>query len=543
LEVPRSGPSDDYGFILDGEGPFPDPRSAWQPDGVEGLSRSVDHPAHVWKDGGFQAAPLSSGLIYELHTGTFTPAGTFEAVIEKLDHLLDLGVTHVELMPVNEFAGERGWGYDGVCLFAPHHAWGGPAGLKQLVEACHLRGLAVLLDVVYNHLGPSGNHLGRFAPYFNSSYSTYWGPAINFDGPDSDEVRRFFCDNARMWLRDYHFDGLRLDAVHAIRDASAHPFLEQIRQEVDQLSSELGRHFVLIAESDLNDPRLLWSRERGGFGLDAQWSDDFHHALHGILTGERRGYYSDFGTLADFCRAERQAYVYDGRYSKHRRRRHGRPPVDLDGRRFLAYAQNHDQVGNRALGERNSALMSEGRLKIAAALVMTSPFIPMLFQGEEWGASTPFLFFVDFNDQGLREAVRVGRRREFAAFGWKPEDIPDPVSEGTFLRSKLKWEESTAQPHAAILDWHRRLTSLRASEPALTDDRLELVDAAFDEARRWLRIDRGPISIACNLAPETQRVPLRPSQAIVLLCSDPRAVAADSTISLLPDTVAILKTV
>lgn len=308
-----TGPGSDYGFVLDGDGPFPDPRSACQPNGVHGLSRLVDHAAFHWTDSDFQPAPLSAAVLYELHVGTFTSVGTFAAAIEKLDHLVRLGVTHVELMPVAEFPGNRGWGYDGVDLFAPHHAYGGPEGLKRLVDACHARGLAVLLDVVYNHLGPSGNYLGKFAPYFTRRHSTPWGEAVNFDGPHSDEVRRYFCDNARMWLCDYHFDGLRLDAVDAILDTNAFPFLEQLAAEVRQLAAELSRQLVLIPESDHNDPRLLWPPERGGFGLDAQWSDDFHHALHALLTGERAGYYADFGTVADLAKALRNAYVYDGR--------------------------------------------------------------------------------------------------------------------------------------------------------------------------------------------------------------------------------------
>ena len=374
VAVDTTGPGSDYGFVVDGEGPFPDPRSPWQPTGVHGLSRVVDHSAYQWTDSGWQAPPLSSALVYELHVGTFTPDGTFDAVIGKLDHLVELGVTHVQLMPVNDFPGGHGWGYDGVDLFAPRHAYGGPDGLRRLVDVCHARRLAVLLDVVYNHFGPSGNYLARYAPYFTRRHITPWGDAVNFDGPDSDEVRRFFCDNALHWLRDYHVDGLRLDAVHTIVDASAQPFLEQLGREVKELESRLGRSLVVIPESDLNDPRLLWPHERGGFNLDAQWSDDLHHALHTVLTGERTGYYADFGTLADLAKALRNAYVYDGRYSRYRRRHHGRPPTGLSGHRFLGYLQNHDQVGNRARGERLSQLVSLGRLKIGAALVMTSGF-------------------------------------------------------------------------------------------------------------------------------------------------------------------------
>ncbi|HUE36243.1 MAG TPA: malto-oligosyltrehalose trehalohydrolase, partial [Candidatus Acidoferrum sp.] len=390
VEIPDANAGNDYGFILDGAGPFPDPRSVLQPQGVHKLSRLTDGDAFKWTDKKFQPPPLSSAVIYELHLGTFTPRGTFISAIEKLHHLASLGVTHVELMPVVEFSGDHGWGYDGVDLFAPHHAYGAPDDLKKLVDACHARGLAVILDVVYNHLGPAGNYLSKFGPYFTKKFSSAWGEGINFDGPDSGEVRRFFCDNALMWLRDFHFDGLRLDAVHGMVDTSATHFLEQLKLEVEKLSAQLGRHLALIPESDLNDPRLLWSRGCGGYQLDAQWSDDFHHALHTVLTGERDGYYSDFGTVANLAKSLRHAFVYDGEFSAHRRRVHGRSTDGLSGHRFLGYLQNHDQIGNRARGERSSHLMSAKKLKIGAALVLTSPFLPMLFQGEEWGASTPF---------------------------------------------------------------------------------------------------------------------------------------------------------
>jgi maltooligosyltrehalose trehalohydrolase len=414
--VPSGAPGLDYAFSLDGGEPLPDPRSPWQPRGVHAPSRLVDHQRFSWTDQRWQAPPLGSAVIYELHVGTFSPEGTFDGVIGRLEHLAGLGVTHVELMPVAEFPGVRGWGYDGVDLWAPHHAYGGPDGLKRLVDACHARGLAVLLDVVYNHLGPSGNYLGRFGPYFTSRFRTPWGDAMNFDGAGSDEVRRFVCDNARMWLRDYHVDGLRLDAVHAIADGSAVHILEQLAQEVEKLAASLGRHLVLIAESNLNDPRIVQPPSAGGYGIDAQWNDDFHHALHTVLTGERHGYYADFGRLADLATAFRRGFVYAGEYSVFRDRRHGRPAIGVSGNRFVVSAQNHDQVGNRALGERASLLMSEGRLHIAAALLLTSPFVPMLFQGEEWGASTPFLYFTDHAEPELVEAVRKGRCQEFAAF-------------------------------------------------------------------------------------------------------------------------------
>ena len=542
-EVAPAGPGDDYGFILDDEGPFPDPRSAWQPHGVHGLSRLVEHGAHVWTDAGWQAPPLSSAVVYELHLGTFTPEGTCAAAIERLDHLVGLGVTHVELMPVNEFPGKRGWGYDGAELFAPHHVYGGPDGLKRLVEACHARRLAVLLDVVYNHLGPDGNYLPKFAPCFTERHCSPWGRGLNFDGPDSDGMRRFFCDNALMWLRDYHFDGLRLDAVHAIIDTSAETFLEQLSIEVEQLEARLGRHLVLIAESDSNDPRLLWPRECGGSGLAAQWNDDFHHALHSVLSGERDGYYADFGALGDLAAALRHAYVYDGRYSAHRKRRHGRSTDGLSGHRFLAYSQNHDQIGNRVQGDRSSQFLSVGRLKIAAVLVLTSPFVPMLFQGEEWGATTPFLYFTDYQEAGLAAGARERRCREFAAFGWKPGEVPDPQACGSFEASKLDWTELKSGPHDDLLEWHRRLIKLRHDEPELTDGRKEAVQTRFSEAGRWLAVERGTLTVACNLGNAGQTIPLRAGEHRVIMASAPAGEKLRDQIQLPQDSVVILRMV
>jgi maltooligosyltrehalose trehalohydrolase len=540
-DVSAARPGTDYAFVLDGDKPLPDPRSPWQPYGVHGPSRVVDHGAFAWTDRHWQAKPLAAAVIYELHVGTFTPEGTFEAVIERLDHLVNLGVTHVELMPVNEFSGSRGWGYDGVDLYAPHHTYGGPDGLKRLVDACHARGMAVLLDVVYNHLGPAGNYLGRFGPYFTDRYATPWGQAVNLDGPDSDEVRRFFCDNALMWLRDYHVDGLRIDAVHAILDTSAVHFLEQLACEVDALEARLGRHLVLIAESDLNDPRVVWPPEIGGYGLDAQWSDDFHHALHTVLTGERGGYYADFGSLADVAKALERVFVYDGRYSVFRRRQHGRPPTRLSGHRFLGYLQNHDQIGNRAQGERSSHLMSPARLKVAAALVLTAPFVPMLFQGEEWGATAPFQYFTDHEDLELGQAVTQGRREEFAAFGWNPEAVPDPQAQETFERSKLDWDEREREPHVSLLDWHRRLIRLRREVPALSDGCLHRVRVRFDEQAQWLAVDRGPVTVACNLAGRAQHVPVCGEfSGSFLLASDPGIKVVPGGVELPPDSVAVL---
>ncbi len=490
----------DYAFAVDGNGPFPDPRSPWQPNGIHGFSRWVDHSLFKWTDAGWQQPPLGSAVIYELHLGTFTPEGTYEAAIGRLDHLVELGITHVELMPVAQFSGDRGWGYDGVDLYAPHQAYGGPEGLKRLVDACHQRGLAVLLDVVYNHLGPAGNYLSQFGPYFTDRYATPWGEAVNFDEQNSHEVRQFFIDNAVMWLQDYHFDGLRIDAVHAILDTSAIHFLEALASAVKNLETALGRHLVLIAESDLNDPRVIRSPAVGGYGIHAQWNEDFHHALHAVLTGETQGYYQDFGTLAQLAKVLTRGLVYDGCYSVYRRRCHGRPATGISGTRFVGCLQNHDQVGNRALGERTGRMLSPGLLKIGAALVMTSAFVPMLFQGEEWGASTPFLYFTDHQEPELGEAVKRGRRKEFAAFGWESEAIPDPQDEETFAHSRLNWEELQEENSRHMLAWHQSLISLRRRLSPLTDGEIGRVSVLFDETERWLIMTRGPVLVACNFA-------------------------------------------
>jgi maltooligosyltrehalose trehalohydrolase len=489
---------DDYAFVLDGGPPLPDPRSAWQPHGVHGPSRAVDHGAFAWSDSGWRGRELRDCVVYELHVGTFSEAGTLDGAIEHLAHLTELGVGAVELLPVAAFAGERGWGYDGVDFYAVHRAYGGPEALRRFVDACHATGLAVIMDVVYNHLGPDGNHLGRFGPYFSDRHRTPWGGAVNYDGADSDEVRRFAVDNALMWLRDYHCDGLRLDAVHAIVDTSALHILEELSTAVHRLSGELGRPLWVVAESDLNDPRIVNDVARGGYACDAQWSDDFHHALHATLTGERGGYYMDYGRVEDVALALGNVFVHPGAHSPFRRRRHGRAVGDLPATRFLGYMQDHDQVGNRAQGERSAALMSTGRLQIAASLVLLGPFVPMLFAGEEWAASTPFLYFTDHQDGELGRAVSDGRRREFAAFGWKPGDIPDPQDRATFARSVLRWDERACEPHATLLRWHRELISLRAGSPGLRDGDRSAVAVEHDEARRWLVMRRAGVTVACN---------------------------------------------
>jgi maltooligosyltrehalose trehalohydrolase len=533
----KIGPGIDYRFLLDGGSSMPDPRSPFQPYGVHGPSRTVDHTAFEWSDAGWQAPPLAAAIVYELHIGTFSPKGTFEGAIEYLDHLVDLGVTHVEVMPIVSFPGARGWGYDGVALYAPHASYGGPDGFRRFVNACHRHGLAVILDVVYNHLGPAGNYVRCYGPYFTDRHRTPWGDAVNLDGPGSDEVRRFLCDNALMWLRDYHVDGLRLDAVHAFIDSSAVHFLEQLATEVRCLEAALGRHLVLIAESDLNDPRIVQRPVAGGHGLDAQWSDDFHHALHTALTDERSGYYADFTGLTDVAAALERVFVYAGGFSVFRGRTHGRAPTGLPGSHFVGYLQNHDQIGNRANGERSGHLIGVGRLKVGAALVLTSPFVPLLFQGEEWGASSPFQYFTDHEDPVLAEAVTRGRREEFAAFGWDAATVPDPQAASTFDRSRLDWTERFHDPHATLLAWHRALIRVRRATPALRDGRLATVRVHPD----WMVVERGPIVVACNIGPERRRVPIGcPDVATVLLASEPGIRIVEGEVELPPDTVIIL---
>ena len=534
-----SGPGSDYAFSLDGGPPRPDPRSASQPGGVHGPSRVVDHAAFRWHDSGWRGLPLAGSVLYECHIGTFSAAGTFDGAIGHLEHLAGLGIDAIELMPVAEFAGRRGWGYDGVELFAPHHAYGGPEGLKRLVDAAHAHGLGVIMDVVYNHLGPEGNYLQEFGPYFSAHHQTNWGDAVNFDGPGSDEVRRFVIDNATAWLRDYHCDGLRLDAVHAIADDSAIHILEALAADVDALSAQLGRPLLLIAESDRNDPRPVRSRDAGGYGLGASWADEWHHALHAVLTGEHNGYYADFGPLPMLAKALRQAWVHDGTYSPYRQRVHGRPPAGLAGGQFVVCTQNHDQVGNRAAGERSAALMSDGRLRVAAALLLTSPFVPMLFQGEEWGASTPFQYFTDHVDPALGRAVSDGRRAEFATFGWDRGDVPDPQDAATFERSRLNWDEARSGRQAGLLAWYRRLIALRRQVPALADPRLDHVVTECDAHAGRLVVRRGPVAVASNLGSGTWTFPAAPP-AELLAASDARVQRTGHALALPPDTVAVI---
>jgi maltooligosyltrehalose trehalohydrolase len=516
-EVASARNGDDYWFILDDGERLPDPRTQLQPSGIAGPSRLVDHDEFNWRHDAWKVTAFDQAIVYELHVGTFSQDGTFDGVIEHLDHLVDLGVTHVELMPVNEFSGSHGWGYDSVDIYAPHHAYGGPAALKRLIDGCHERGLAVIADVVYNHFGPLGNYLERFGNYLTDRYATPWGRAVNLDGPGSDEVRRYLCDHALTMLRDYRFDALRLDAVHAILDMSAVHFLEQLAAETRKLEEQLGRKLLLIAESDLNDPRIVRAPAAWGYGIDAQWNDDFHHALHSVLTGEKTGYYQDFGTITDLAKALKHPYVFDGHYSAFRERHHGRSPEGLPASKFVVFLQNHDQVGNRAKGERSGHLMDIAHLKIGAAIVLSGAFVPMLFQGEEWAASAPFLYFTDHQDRALAQSVRTGRRREFAAFGWRPEEIPDPQARDTFLKSKLDWSEVDSSPHREILEWHRSLIRLRREVTALTQVSLEATQVEYDETARWIAIRRGPISVLCNLGDGERTLPC--GQGKVLLSS------------------------
>lgn len=496
----------DYAFLLgEDETPLPDPRSRWQPDGVHAASRALDHDRFAWTDTAWQGRPLRGSLVYELHVGTFTPGRTFDSAIERLDHLVDLGVEMVEVLPVNAFDGPYGWGYDGVLWGAVHEPYGGPEGFKRFVDACHGLGLGVVLDVVYNHLGPSGAYLDRFGPYFAGT--TDWGAGLNLDGPQSDEVRRYVLDNARDWFEHFHVDALRLDAVHALRDTRAYPLLEALSAQTADLSERLGRPLSLVAESDLNDPRMVTPRSEHGLGMDAQWCDDVHHALHVWLTGETSGYYEDFAADDAMAKTLQGAFFHDGTWSSFRERIHGRP-VDtsaIPGTAFVAYLQDHDQVGNRATGDRLSATASPGRQVCGAALVLLGPFTPMLFMGEEWAASTPWQFFASFPDPELADAVRTGRRREFGRHGWGESEVPDPMDVATLERSTLRWDELDEPAHRTVLDAYRDLAALRREHPELHDASLAEVRVEHDGGPR-LTMRRGSFTIEVDRDAETVEV-------------------------------------
>ncbi|MGI9123409.1 MAG: malto-oligosyltrehalose trehalohydrolase [Mycobacterium sp.] len=495
-----------YGYLLDDDpNVLPDPRSPRQPGGVHERSQLWDPHTATWTDSGWAGRSVEGAVIYELHTGTFTPEGTFDAAIEKLDYLVDLGVDFVELMPVNAFNGSHGWGYDGVLWFAVHEPYGGPDGLVRLVDACHARGLGVLIDAVFNHFGPSGNYLPRFGPYLSSG-SNPWGEGVNLSGPGADGVRRHILDCALRWMLDFHADGLRLDAVHAMVDTTAMHILEELAAETDSLSKTLGRPLSLVAETDLNDPRLITPRDHGGYGMTAQWDDDIHHAIHSAVSGERQGYYCDFGSMATLATTLRNGYFHAGTYSAFRGRRHGRPldTSTIPATRLLAYTCTHDQVGNRAIGDRPSQNLDDGQLAVKAALALCSPYTAMLFMGEEWGSSRPFQYFSSHPEPELATATAQGRKSEFAEHGWDADAVPDPQDPETFLRSRLDWSEVGQDRHARLLKFYRALIRLRHSESDMADPWLAHLGVEFDEDRRWIIMRRGRIAIACNLG--TDRV-------------------------------------
>lgn len=467
----------------------PDPASHFQPLGVHGPSQVVDHAIFAWNDREWPGIPISRMIIYELHVGVFTHQGTFEAIIPRLDELKGFGINAVEIMPVAQFPGERNWGYDGAFPFAVHTSYGGTEEFKRLINECHLRGMAVILDVVYNHLGPEGNYLRDFAPYFNTSYHTVWGDAINLDGPYSDEVRNFFIYNALFWFKHYHIDALRLDAVHALFDMSAEPFLSELAGKIRDFSEQEGRQYYLIAESDKNDSRIVRSGNKGGYGLDAQWCDDFHHALHALLTNEKQGYYIDFGKLSDLTKSIREGFVFTGDYSEFRKRSHGNASSDISPAKFIVFSQNHDQIGNRMSGERLSMLLDFESLKLSAGTVLLSPYIPLLFMGEEYGEKAPFLYFISHSDPDLIDSVRKGRKEEFRAFEWG-EEPPDPQSEKTFYASKIDWEQRNRNEGRVLFDYYRTLINLRKEIPALACHDRKTIEVWWEKSKRIVFMKR-----------------------------------------------------
>ncbi len=506
-------PGTRYVYVLDGTKERPDPVSRFQPEGVHGPSEIVDPDDFSWQDRRWQGRGLAEMVFYEIHTGTFTPEGTFRAAVAKIPHLKKLGITCLEIMPVGQFPGRRNWGYDGTGLYAVQHSYGGPRGLKELVNACHRHGLAVCLDVVYNHWGPEGNYLHDYGPYFTQKYHTPWGDAVNYDGAESDAVRHFIISNALYWISEYHIDALRLDAIHSIYDFSAKHILQELKEKTDAAAQRLGRKILLIAESDLNDSRIVRPVRQGGYALDGQWSDDFHHSLHALLTKEKHGYYQDFGRAEDLAGALRNNFVYDGKYSAFRKRRHGNRAADLAPDRFVICTQNHDQTGNRALGERLGTLISFEAQKAAAVLLLAAPQIPLLFMGQEYGAKSPFQYFVDHGDPGLLRAVREGRKKEFASSG--RQEIPDPGAEKTFLDSRLDWSQADLTEGKILLRLYRDLLALRRKLlPA--GRRLKAgvrTRVWFDEEKKWLAASFRPrqirpYGIVLSLAQTPQKIRL-----------------------------------
>jgi maltooligosyltrehalose trehalohydrolase len=534
----------DYGYLVDdAETPVPDPRSRRQPEGVHGRSRTFDPTAYAWTDDSWTGRPLAGSMIYELHVGTFTPEGTLDAALGKLDHLRSIGVDFVELLPVNAVNGTHNWGYDGVQWSAVHEPYGGPAAYQRFVDGCHAAGLGVIQDVVYNHLGPSGNYLPMFGPYLKSGANT-WGDLLNLDGEGSAEVRRYILDNVRMWLDEFHVDGLRLDAVHALSDSSELHLLEEMAIEVAALSAHQRRPLTLIAESDLNDPLLITPREARGYGLDAQWSDDFHHAVHVALTRETAGYYADFEPLSALAKVYEKGFFHDGTFSSFRDREHG-VPIDTDAMptwRLVVCTQNHDQIGNRAIGDRITETLDDDQLGCAALLTMAGPFTPMLFQGEEWAASTPFQFFTSHPEPELGKATAEGRIAEFERMGWDPTVVPDPQDPATFQRSKLDWSELDTGRHARLLETYRRLAALRRSRPELTDPSFASVSCDVDEGRRLFRMRRGSLLVVVNFSDVPATVEVDGSAQLLFETGAGVEVSSTGTVALPPHAGALIET-
>ncbi|GGL01348.1 malto-oligosyltrehalose trehalohydrolase [Salinibacterium xinjiangense] len=530
----------DYGYLIDDSTtPLPDPRSRRQPEGVHGLSRSFDTGAYQWRDTTWAGRQLAGSTIYELHIGTYTPEGTLDSAIARLDHLVGLGIDFVEVLPVNGFNGTHNWGYDGVLWYTVHEGYGGPAAYQRFVDACHERGLGVIQDVVYNHLGPSGNYLPQFGPYLDDASSNTWGTTVNLAEP---EVREYIIGNALMWMNDYHVDGLRLDAVHALVDPSDKHLLKEMAERTDSLSESIGRPLTLIAESDLNDPKLITPRSEGGYGLTAQWSDDYHHAAHVNLTGETIGYYEDFDSLEALAKTMTRGFFHDGTYSSFRERIHGKP-IDrgaVPTWRLVTFTQDHDQIGNRAIGDRLTATLDADQQAIAAVVTILGPFTPMLFMGEEWGATTPWQFFTSHPEPELGTATAEGRIAEFEKMGWDPDSVPDPQDPATFARSKLDWNELAEPAHARLFSLYRELIALRRELPGLTDPAFDSVNCEFDDAAKWFRMDRPGVSVLINFSTVPLEVPAPAGQ--VLLATSGRPEVSSGSVALPAHSAVVLRT-
>ena len=518
ITVDAIKPDSLYKFRLNGKKELPDPASRYQPKGVHEWSQVIDQTSYKWKDESWKGRCMKELIIYELHVGTFTKEGTFRGIQDKLDYLLDLGINAIEIMPISAFPGGRNWGYDGVYPYAVQESYGTSAALKELIDACHEKGIAVILDAVYNHMGPEGNYLAEYGPYFTEKYKTPWGKAINFDDAFSDHVRNFFLENALMWLRDYHFDGLRLDAIHEIIDRGAKHLLRELSEKADALEKESGREYVLIAESDLNDVKIINPYEKGGFGLEAQWVDDFHHSLHTLLTGENDGYYKDYGKLDQMAKSFRQAFVYDTIYSEFRKRTIGNSPRELASHKFVVCIQNHDQVGNRMLGDRLSKLVSFEKIKLAAGVLLTSPLVPMLFMGEEFAEDRPFQYFVSHADPDLVKAVQEGRQREFEYFDQKQGEFPDPQSVDTFNNSKINWNFREDENKKVIFSFYKELIRLR-KEGAFSDFREKEIHTEVMEDKKLLSVSAGNVSAYFNFSDKNQTCKIPNEQAQILFAS------------------------